>query len=84
MGFNNTLAKELIKWIIDIIGYPEKMWGSEEIWLKMCKDKKNTNGNVKDVLLRNPGDADWCFTWEREEFTILWEQFRERYELTSC
>jgi hypothetical protein len=49
----------------------------------MCKDKKNTNGNVKDVLLRDPGDADWSFTWDREEFTILWEQFRERYELTS-
>ncbi|MAU76597.1 MAG: 3-dehydroquinate synthase [Crocinitomicaceae bacterium] len=84
MGFNDAMAKELIKWIVDIIGYREKMWGSKEIWLKMCKDKKNINGNVKDVLLRNPGDVDWSFTWEREEFTILWEQFRKRYELTSC
>jgi len=84
MGFNDTLAKELIKWIIDIIGYRKEMWGSGEVWLKMCKDKKNINGNVRDVLLRDPGDADWSFTWDREEFTILWEQFRERYELTSC
>jgi 3-dehydroquinate synthase len=83
-GFNDALAKELIKWIVDIIGYREEMWGAGVVWLKMCKDKKNTNGNVKDVLLRDPGDADWSFTWDREEFTILWEQFLERYELTSC
>ena len=84
LGFNDALAKQLIKWIVDIIGYREHLWESEEVWLKMCKDKKNTNGNVKDVMLRSPGDADWSFTWEREEFTIFWEQFRERYELTSC
>jgi 3-dehydroquinate synthase len=83
-GFNNALAKELIKWIVDIIGYREEMWGSGEVWLKMCQDKKNINGNVRDVLLREPGDADWSFTWDREEFTILWEKFRVRYELTSC
>ena len=83
MGFNDALAKELITWIVDNIGSREEIWGSDAVWFKMCKDKKNTNGNVKDVLLRNPGDADWGFTWEREEFTILWEQFRERYELTS-
>ena len=83
MGFNDALAKELIKWIIDIIGGREEIWGSDAVWFKMCKDKKNINGNVKDVLLRVPGDADWSFTWDREEFTILWEQFRERYELTS-
>lgn len=84
MGFNEPLATELIKWIVDLIGGREEMWGADEVWSKMCKDKKNINGNVKDVLLREPGNANWSFTWEREEFTILWEQFHERYALTSC
>lgn len=84
MGFNESLASELIDWIVGIIGYREEMWESDEVWSKMCKDKKNINGNVRDVLLCAPGEANWSFTWEREEFTILWEQFRERYVLTSC
>jgi len=84
MGFSESLAQELIDWIVGIIGYREEMWEGDKVWSKMCKDKKNINGNVRDVLLRAPGDVNWCITWEREEFTILWEQFRERYVLTSC
>ena len=84
LGFSESLAKELIDWIVGIIGNREEMWEGDEVWSKMCKDKKNINGNVRDVLLRAPGDVNWSITWEREEFTILWEQFRERYVLTSC
>ncbi|PCJ80642.1 MAG: 3-dehydroquinate synthase [Bacteroidetes bacterium] len=79
LGFNRDLASKLQEWIVTGIEKQIELNSSVEVWSKMCGDKKNVNGNVRDVLLRAPGDIIWDFEWKWEEFTILWEQFREKY-----
>ncbi|HIB77078.1 MAG TPA: 3-dehydroquinate synthase [Flavobacteriales bacterium] len=79
LGFDKNIASELQQWIVTGIEKRVNMGSSEEVWAKMRGDKKNINGNVRDVLLQAPGEVIWDFEWNREEFTILWEQFREKY-----
>ena len=79
MGFDKHVAQDLKKWIVSEISIGIELDGADAVWSKMLQDKKNVNGNVTDVLMLAPGEVIWDFVWEREEFTILWEQFRGRY-----
>ena len=79
MGFDQHLAEDLKNWIVSEILMDTKLDGADAVWSKMLQDKKNVNGNVTDVLMFAPGEVIWDFVWDREEFTILWEQFRGRY-----
>ena len=79
MGLDRSKAKRLQGWIVS--GMSEGLYADEAnaVWNKMSKDKKNTKGNVTDVLICENGEIVWDFVWERKEFTILWEQFLERH-----
>ena len=50
----------------------------DEIWGVMVKDKKNTSGNVTDVMF-NGNDIDVNFIWNKNEFTKKWDDFRKKH-----
>ena len=78
MGFEPERGGFYIKLIEELINQKIELPAADLVWPKMLKDKKNQFGNVTDILLHSEGKLKLDFIWNEEEFTILWEQFREK------
>ena len=49
-------------------------WEGERVWPYMLKDKKNENGQVMEVLLRDWGQPEWNCPVPFEEFSRAWKR----------
>lgn len=78
-GFEENLANECIKHILENINTPLRKFDATIMWKFMLKDKKNNSGEVKDVLLRKIGSADYDLVWDEGEFKELWEQYLSKF-----
>ena len=79
LGFDSERSSFYIKLIDELIDQKIELPAAELVWHKMLKDKKNQFGNVTDILLPSEGNLKLDFIWNKEEFTILWEQFRKKH-----
>lgn len=74
-GFPKKLAESCIEYLLKHIETPIVKFDADAMWKIMLKDKKNNNGEVRDVLLTEIGHGDYGFVWDEADFKALWEQF---------
>jgi len=70
-GSAHLAINKLRSWLDDEVP-PE--WEAEQIWPYMLKDKKNHNGQVMEVLLRDWGQPEWNCLVRFSDFFLAWRR----------